>query len=119
MALSVWQSGCSLRQLPMVDTAELVDTLRARHPRRPTAYRPACWLTRFVGCVSQGNVHLPLSRWCYLTAHGLGETTGMVAFETPLSFIRASPESGECLGWTSLSFGSRRTLVHLAELRKL
>ncbi len=86
----------SLSRMPFMDSAELAGILGEPHA---TVHRGLAGLLAdgIVGRVSHGTAHLPSSQRYYLTANGIGETAGVLCFETPSDFVRAYPVSREWL----------------------
>ena len=104
MALSERQLLHFLGRTPFVDSAELAGILGEPHA---TVHRALADLLApgIVGRVSHGTAHLPSSQRYHLTANGIRETAGILGFETPSDFVRATrcPGSGwrcSSAGWT-------------------
>ena len=96
MALSERQLLNALSRTPFVDSAELAGILGEPHA---TVHRTLNSLLAegIVGRVNHGTTHLPSSQRYHLTARGVGETAGVLGFETPSDFVRAYPVSREWL----------------------
>ena len=96
MALSDRQLLDTLSRTPFVDSSELALILGEPHA---TVHRTLSSLLAegIVGRVNHGTTHLPSSQRYHLTARGVGETAGVLGFETPSDFVRAYPASREWL----------------------
>ena len=96
MALSDQRLLHSLSRMPFIDTAELAGVLGEAHA---TVHRALAGLLAdgIAGRVSHGTAHLPSRQRYFLTTKGIGETAGILGFETPSHFVRAYPVSREWL----------------------
>ena len=96
MALSERQLLDALCRTPFVDSMELALFLGEPHA---TVHRAlADWLADgILGRASHGTTHLPSSQRYHLTGKGIGETAGVLGFDTPSDFVRAYPMSREWL----------------------
>ena len=84
--------------MPFIDAAELAGTGIVGKPHA-TVHRALTGLLAdgIVEPMSHGTAHLPSSKRSYLTAQGIGETAGMLGFDTSSEFERAYPMSREWL----------------------
>ena len=96
LALSDRQLLDALSRMPFIDSAELALILGQPHA---TVHRALTGLLAdgIVGRVSHGTAHLPSSQRYYLTVRGIGETAGILGFDTPSDFVRSYPVSREWL----------------------